>query len=76
MSLLPFAPSRGISQGYPLFSYIFVLCMERLSRDIEENVGRGLWKPIRLGEEVHISHIFYADDVMLFGRPPRIMGRL
>lgn len=36
-----FMPSRGIRQGDPLSSYIFVLCLDRLSMLIEDQVAKG-----------------------------------
>ncbi|XP_056688797.1 uncharacterized protein [Spinacia oleracea] len=62
-----FCPSRGIRQGDPLSSYIFVLCLDRLSMLIQKEVDLGHWKPITLSRTVKISHVFYADDVFLFG---------
>lgn len=59
-------PSIGIRQGDPLSPYIFVLCMERLSRDIDKAVLEGNWKSIRV-KDMKISRTFYADDVRLFG---------
>ncbi|XP_056692237.1 uncharacterized protein [Spinacia oleracea] len=61
-----FTPSRGIRQGDPLSSYIFVLCLDRLSSMIEEKVQSGSWKPIALTKNIKMSHVFYADDVFLF----------
>lgn len=72
----PFWPSCGIRQGDPLSPYIFILCMERLSRNIGEKVSSGIWKPIRLGDNVDISHIFYADDVFLFGQASQENGEV
>lgn len=45
-----FTPSRGIRQGDPLSSYIFVLCLDRLSVMIEKDVLEGSWKPIKLSK--------------------------
>ncbi|XP_056692071.1 uncharacterized protein [Spinacia oleracea] len=59
-------PSRGIRQGDPLSSYIFVLCLDRLSTLIENAVHSNNWKPIAITKTIRISHVFYADDVFLF----------
>ncbi|XP_056692196.1 uncharacterized protein [Spinacia oleracea] len=61
-----FYPTRGIRQGDPLSSYIFVLCLDRLSTMIEEQVHLGLWNPISISKNIKLSHVFYADDVFLF----------
>ena len=63
-----FFPSRGIRQGDPLSPYIFVLCMERLSQLIQEKINLKLWKPLMIAKDIGLSHLFYADDVFLFGK--------
>ncbi|XP_048490396.1 uncharacterized protein LOC125492264 [Beta vulgaris subsp. vulgaris] len=63
-----FKPSRGIRQGDPLSPYIFVLCMERLSLLIQQKLDLKLWKPLMITKDIGLSHLFYADDVFLFGR--------
>lgn len=63
-----FFPSKGIRQGNPLSSYIFVLCMERLSHMIEDKVRYGSWKPLKITKDINISHLLYADDVFIFGK--------
>ncbi|XP_075101807.1 uncharacterized protein LOC142177235 [Nicotiana tabacum] len=43
------------------------MCMERLSRDIDNNVLQGEWHPINISRsDPKISHIFFADDLTLF----------
>ncbi|CAL1384036.1 unnamed protein product [Linum trigynum] len=60
-------PSRGVRQGDPLSSFLFVLCMERLAHRIEQVVEEKLWKPIPLSKDgPKLSHLFFADDLILF----------
>ncbi|CAA7028167.1 unnamed protein product [Microthlaspi erraticum] len=62
-----FTPSRGLRQGDPLSPYLFVLCMERLCHLIEESIAGRQWKPISLSRgEPQLSHILFADDLILF----------
>lgn len=62
-----FHPQRGIRQGDPLSPYIFVLCIERLSQAISQEVYHDSWKPIQLKRGGPLlSHLFFADDLILF----------
>lgn len=65
-SATPFFPSRGIRQGDPLFTYIFILCMERLSHRIEFTIDYGLWNLIKIATRgPPLSHLLFADDIIL-----------
>ena len=62
-----FSPSRGLRQGDPLSSYIFILCMEFLGFHIMESCAVGEWHPIKAGQSgPKFSHLFFADDLVLF----------
>ena len=62
-----FKPTRGIRQGDTIYSYLFVLCMERLGHLINQAVTNGRWKPVRLSKYgPPLSHFFFADDLLLF----------
>ncbi|KAL5772200.1 hypothetical protein ACOSQ2_012124 [Xanthoceras sorbifolium] len=63
-----FSSGCGIRQGDPISPYLFVLCMEKLSHIISDYVSKGLWKPIMVtrGGPL-ISHLFFVDDLILFG---------
>lgn len=65
-----FKPSREIVQGDPISPYIFILCMEMLSRCIEEQVPKKKkWIPIKIsGRGPSLSHLFFADDLLLLGK--------
>nr|AIK35195.1 LINE-type retrotransposon LIb DNA [Ipomoea batatas] len=63
-----FKPGRGLRQGDPLAPYLFNIVMERLAYDIQSKVTAGCWKPIKISRGgIGISHLFFADDLMLFG---------
>lgn len=64
-----FSPSRGIRQGDPLSPYLFVLCMDKLTHLITEEVDKGTWVPLKTGRRrPYISHLMFADDLLLFGK--------
>ncbi|MCH97262.1 putative ribonuclease H protein, partial [Trifolium medium] len=64
-----FNPECGIRQGDPMSPYIFVLCMDKLSHLITEEIDTRHWTPMRAGRNSpHISHLMFADDLLLFGQ--------
>lgn len=67
-SLEPFQPSQGLRHGDPLSPYLFVLCME-VSQKFQQVVNSKKWTAVTLGHGgPKISHIFFADEFLLFGR--------
>lgn len=64
-----FRPTRGLRQRNPLSPYLFVICMEKLSIAISEAVLDRKWLPIKVSANgLHFSHLFFADDVLLFSK--------
>ena len=62
-----FKPTRGVRQGDPMSSYLFVMCIEQLSRMFKQLVRQGRWKPIPISSNgPMISHLMFADDMVLF----------
>lgn len=56
-------PSRGIRQGDPLSSYLFLVCMEGLTALIQDNVRRKLLTGIKIARGAPVlTHMFFADD--------------
>lgn len=64
-----FTPSRGIRQGDLLSPYIFIMCMEMLSRMINRSVDYLHWHSIRISKHgSDISHLFFADEIILLSK--------
>lgn len=64
-----FLPSRGIRQGDPMSPYLFILCLERLFRNIEEAVTQKKWTSIKISRSgPNLSHLFFKDDLTLSAR--------
>lgn len=70
-----FSPSRGIHQGDSMFPYIFILCMELMSKLIDHQVDTLLWDPVKISPRgSSFSHLFFADDLTLIGKSNQKTG--
>ncbi|KAL5566025.1 hypothetical protein UlMin_029189 [Ulmus minor] len=64
-----FRPKRGLRQGDPISPYLFILCMEVLSRLINQKVSEGLIAGFKLDRHTPtLHHLFFADDIFLMGK--------
>nr|XP_029145202.1 uncharacterized protein LOC114924525 [Arachis hypogaea] len=66
----PFKMERGLRQGDPLSSFLFVLVAEVMHRMFREAVRNGRLSPLLVGRDhVELSHLQFADDTVLFCPP-------
>jgi len=71
-----FSPIVGLMQGDSL-SHLFVLCMEKLCLTISEVVQNNYWKHVQVSKNgPRFSHLFFANDVLLFSKTTCNQGRL
>ncbi|XP_026412422.1 uncharacterized protein LOC113308125 [Papaver somniferum] len=62
-----FKPTKGLRQGDPLSPYLFLFCMESLSRTPLHAEEMGIIKGIKICKAAPpISHLLFADDCMIF----------
>ena len=62
--------SKGLRQGDPLSPYLFIIGMEVFSILVDKAAYRGFLSSFkianRLGEELQITHLLFADDTLVF----------
>nr|GEZ33396.1 RNA-directed DNA polymerase, eukaryota, reverse transcriptase zinc-binding domain protein [Tanacetum cinerariifolium] len=61
---LEFQFYKGLKQGDPLSSFLFILVMESLNLSLHNVVSAGLFKRVNLDNSLQLSYLFYADDVV------------
>lgn len=66
----PLNIGRGLRQGDPQSPYLFVLCLEFLSNLINEAAFKNDLEGIKISTNgPTITHLFFADDIILFTKP-------
>ncbi|XP_026399356.1 uncharacterized protein LOC113295223 [Papaver somniferum] len=62
-----FWPTRGLIQGDPLYPYLFIFCMDVLSKNLMYAEAKNLIKGIKVTQNAPtVSHLFFADDCLIF----------
>uniref|UniRef100_A0A803Q527 Reverse transcriptase domain-containing protein n=1 Tax=Cannabis sativa TaxID=3483 RepID=A0A803Q527_CANSA len=65
-------PSRGIHQGDPLSTYLFIICVEGLSASIQKFEANRHIQGCHVAHRApSITHMFFADDNNLFCQATR-----
>ncbi|KAK4394652.1 putative mitochondrial protein [Sesamum angolense] len=63
-----FLGKKGLRQGDPMSPALFLLCMEYFSRLIKRNTSNSDFNFHPKCEKLKITHLLFADDLMLFSR--------
>lgn len=64
-----FSPEHSLRQGDPLSPYLFIIYVEIFSCILEKAQDDRVIHGIKVGRQSpHISHLFFADDFVIFSR--------
>ncbi|KAM1852865.1 hypothetical protein ACFX14_008903 [Malus domestica] len=69
-------PKRGLRQGDPMSPFLFLICAEGLSAMLRKREEHGSLHGIRVTPEgMQISHLFFADDAVIFCKATEVEVR-
>ncbi|WOL07716.1 hypothetical protein Cni_G16463 [Canna indica] len=60
-----FQSSKGIRQGDPLSPFLYIIVAQTLTLLINKAVNDNLFTPLRINNTLAISHLMFADDILL-----------
>nr|GEW04278.1 hypothetical protein [Tanacetum cinerariifolium] len=59
---------KGLKQCDPLSLFLFLLIMKSLRLSFQNLVNECLFKGVSVTSSLHLSHLFYADDIIFMGQ--------
>nr|GFA79208.1 RNA-directed DNA polymerase, eukaryota, reverse transcriptase zinc-binding domain protein [Tanacetum cinerariifolium] len=60
-----FSLKRGLRQRDHLSPFLFIIVMEGLHMALNDGIASNMFHEVRIGSNIHLSHLFYADDVSI-----------
>nr|GFA01108.1 RNA-directed DNA polymerase, eukaryota, reverse transcriptase zinc-binding domain protein [Tanacetum cinerariifolium] len=60
-----FSLKRGLRQGDHLSPFLFIIVMEGLHMALNDGIASNMFHRVRIGSNIHLSHLFYADNVII-----------
>jgi len=62
-----FWAGRGLRQGCSLSPLVFILVMDCLSLYIKKVVLEDQFQPLKMGNNINISHNLFVDEILIMG---------
>ena len=61
-------PQRGLRQGCPLSSYLFIMCAEVFSNMLVHAENQNFVHGLRFSKNISVTHLLFTDDSLIFSK--------